>query len=220
MKCANHSDREAAVACSECGKPLCGECTVQLGDMAWCKACLEGFLSRAQTPRHHWTARKLIAVLLSMVPGAGHMFLGLIGKGFALMGLLFAAIFLVILYSDSTGMYWLAAYLIPTISVLFLCYAVFDSMAIADAEKSGKDPRNAEDGTMNAIWERVLMSRRTIGWVALLAGVIGLLNIFSAPIAVFTRTYLSMDIPFAGLVLPLILLVAGVAMLRKSGKKG
>jgi TM2 domain-containing membrane protein YozV len=217
MTCANHPDREAAFACGECGKRLCAECAVQIGDMVWCKNCLEGLLSWAQSPHHHWTARKLIAALLSLIPGAGHMFLGLIGKGFALMGLLFAAVFLVILYSDSTGMYWLAAYLIPAISVLFLSYAVFDSMAVADAEKSGQ---NRGDDTMESIWERVLTNRRTIGWVVLVAGIVGVLNIFSAPIAFFTETYLSMDIPFAGLVLPVILLIVGANLLRKGGKKG
>ena len=83
--------------------------------------------------------RKLAAALLSIIPGAGHMFLGLIGKGFALMGLLIASVFLIILYSDATGMYWMTAFLIPALGVLFLSYAVFDAMAISDARRSGRD---------------------------------------------------------------------------------
>ena len=55
------------------------------------------------------------------------------------MGLLIVTLFLVILYSDSTGMYWITAYLVPTLCVLFLCYAVFDAMAIADAQRSGRE---------------------------------------------------------------------------------
>ena len=82
------------------------------------------------------------------------MFLGLIGKGFALMGLLIVTLFLIILYSDSTGMYWITAYLIPTLCVLFLSYAVFDAMAIADAQRSGREAarrgRRDDEGRLGA----------------------------------------------------------------------
>jgi Ca2+/Na+ antiporter len=158
--------------------------------------------------------------MLSAVPGAGHMFLGAIGKGFALMGIFFLSVFLIILYGDSTGMYWIIAYLLPTLGVLFLCYALFDTFAIADAEKAKREnhPAPGED-PLKTIWERVLMSRRTIGWVLLLAGIVGMLNIFSGPLNLFAKTYLQVEIPFAGLVLPTALLVIGVLLVGKGGKR-
>jgi hypothetical protein len=146
------------------------------------------------------------------------MFLGLIGKGFALMGLLFAAIFLVILYSDATGMYWMTAYLIPTLSVLFLSYAVFDVMAIADARRSGRELPATDDDTMKAVWERVLLNKRTGGWVLLVAGVVGILHLFAEPFSHWTMALFSVSFPIAGLVIPAMLLVIGILLLERSRK--
>ncbi len=146
------------------------------------------------------------------------MFLGLIGKGFALMGLLFAAIFLVILYADSTGMYWMIAYLVPTLSVLFLCYALFDSMAIADAQRSGRQIALTDDDTMKAVWEKVLVNRRTGGWVLLVAGAVGVLHLFAEPFSRLTMALFSVSFPIAGLVIPVILLVIGILLLQRGRK--
>jgi hypothetical protein len=147
------------------------------------------------------------------------MFLGLIGKGFALMGLLIVTVFLILLYSDATGMYWMTAYLIPTLGVLFLSYAVFDAMAIADARRGGRDAIPSDDQLMSAVWERVLLNRRTIGWVLLLAGVVGMLRLFAEPFGRWTMGLFNFSVPLAALVLPVILLVIGIVLLKR-GRKG
>jgi hypothetical protein len=122
---------------------------------------------------------------LSIIPEAGHMYLGLIGKGFALMGLLIASIFLVILYSDSTGMYWMTAYLI----------------------------------LMMTIWETVLLNRRATGYVVLVAGVVGVLNLLDASLGRIVREWLSLEVPItAFFVIPVVLVIFGSFLLRK-GKR-
>ena len=218
MKCTNHPEVEAVDVCAECGKTLCGACVMRVGNSAWCGDCLERVVQRSRERPRGWTWRKTVAVCLSLIPGAGHMFLGLLGKGFALMGVLFASVFLVILYGDSTGMYWLIAYLVPTVSVLFLCYAIFDAMAVADAQRSGRSPSAAGDDSLRAVWERVLVSKRTIGWIILIAGIVGAISIFRAPLAELTRTYLAVEVPIGGLVLPVVLLIIGVTLLLRSRK--
>ena len=145
-----------------------------------------------------------MAVQLSIIPGAGHMYLGMIGKAFALMGLLVASIFLVILYSDTTGMYWMTAYLIPTLCVLFLSYAVFDSLNTA-----------GEDDTMKTIWERVILNRRAAGYVVLVAGVEGLLSILDAWLGRALREWLGLQVPITAFVVPVILVIVGVYLLRR-----
>jgi hypothetical protein len=132
------------------------------------------------------------------------MYLGLIGKGIALMGLLVASIFLVILYSDTTGMYWMTAYLIPTLSVLFLSYAIFDSLNAA-----------GDDDTMKTIWERVILNRRAAGYVVLVAGVVGLLNLLDASIGLMLREWLSLQVPITAFVLPIVLVIVGAYLLKK-----
>ncbi len=176
---------------------------------------------RAGNEEAHRRPSRWIAGLLSIIPGAGHMYLGQIGKGFSLMGLLFASIFLIVLYSSTTGQYWMTAYLVPTLAVLFLSYAIFDSLAIADAMRSGRDRAGEEDPTMKVVWERVLLNRRTFGWVLAVAGAVGLLSIVSRPLDVLVRDRLGIDLPVMSLVLPVVLLAIGVSLLRKGrGRSG
>ena len=160
-----------------------------------------------------------LAGLLSIVPGAGHMYLGQIGKGFSLMALLIASIFLIILYSSTTGLYWITAYLVPTLSVLFLSYAVFDALAIADALRSGRERATGDDPIMQAVWERALLNRRTLGWVLAVAGAVGLLSIVSRPLDALVRDRLGVDLPLMSLVIPAVLLAIGASLLRK-GRRG
>lgn len=220
MKCSNHPKIEATTTCAVCGKSFCASCSVELDMRSWCRECLVRIVAREGThARVHPGWHKLAAALLSIVPGAGHMFLGLIGKGFALMGLLIASVFLIILYSDATGMYWMTAYLIPSLCVLFLSYAVFDVMAISDARRSGRELPPTDDDTMKAVWERVLLNRRTGGWVLLVAGVVGILHLFSEPFSRWTMARFSVSVPVAGLVIPAVLLVIGILLLKRSRKE-
>jgi hypothetical protein len=137
------------------------------------------------------------------------------------MSLLIASIFLIILYSTSTGMYWMTAYLVPTLSVLFLSYAIFDSLAIADAMRSGRERSDEDDPTMKAVWERVLLNRRTFGWVLLVAGAVGLLGLVSRPLDALVLDRLGIDLPLMSLVVPAVLLAVGLSLLRKGrGRSG
>ncbi len=216
MKCSIHPKVESIGACLRCGRSYCGECLIELDERTWCRECLTAAVAPVTRAYPGWA--KLVAALLSLLPGAGHMFLGLIGKGFALMALLIASVFLVILYSDATGMYWMTAYLVPTLSVLFLSYAVFDTMAICDARRRGRDLPATDDDTMKAVWERVLLNRRTGGWVLLVAGIIGILHIFSEPVNRLAADWLHVSVSVTGLVIPIVLLLIGILLLQKSRK--
>jgi hypothetical protein len=208
MKCSNHTRTEAVGECTHCGRGFCAACTVELDGRAWCRDCLARIVAGTGAHAHPgW--RKLAAALLSIVPGAGHMFLGLIGKGFAIMGLLFLSVFLVILYGSATGMDWLIAFLVPALGVLFLSYAVFDSMAIADARRSGREAPAGDDATMQAVLERVLLSRRTMGWLLLIAGGVGLLSLLRDQLQIVYLT---------ALVIPVILLILGILLLLRGRK--
>jgi TM2 domain-containing membrane protein YozV len=168
------------------------------GVQSWCRECLA---KAVQKPRRS----RVVAALLSIIPGVGHMYLGLIGKGFGLLGLLIASIFLIILYSDSTGMYWMTAYLVPTLCVLFLSYAIFDTLNTA-----------GEDDVMRNIWEKVLLNRRAAGYVVLVAGVVGLLHLLDASLGGIVRRWLSLEVPITAFVVPIVLVVVGIYLLRKS----
>lgn len=41
MNCYTHTDREAIGVCVSCGKPVCGECKVELGGKFYCNPCAD-----------------------------------------------------------------------------------------------------------------------------------------------------------------------------------
>ena len=45
MNCYYHPDREAVGMCVSCGKPICAECKVMLGEKFYCNPCAEKMLS-------------------------------------------------------------------------------------------------------------------------------------------------------------------------------
>lgn len=218
MTCANHPRVEAQQCCEKCGKNLCAECAVDIGGRPWCTNCLETLVAASTGPASRLThpSSRIVAGLLSIIPGAGHMYLGFIGKGFALMALLFSSAFLVVLYSDATGMYWMTAYLVPTIGMLLLSYAVFDALAIAEALQAGRKPQS--DPIMDVFTERVLLNRKTGGWAILVAGIVGLLDLFEGAIRSFVRSAVGKDVPVTAFVVPVVLLIVGIRLLSK--KKG
>jgi TM2 domain-containing membrane protein YozV len=221
MTCANHPVKEAVASCNRCGKDLCDDCCLEIARQPWCRGCLEDLVAESRLPAGHPTHAahrdsRLVAALLSIIPGAGHMYLGLIGKGFALMGLLISFVFLVVLYSDSTGMYWITAYLVPTISLLLMSYAIFDTLAIADALRSGR--KREADPIMDSIAERVLLNRRAAGYTILIAGAIGVLDFFEKVLGATVRTYLGTEVPVTAIVVPLVLLAVGLRLLVKGRK--
>ncbi len=218
MKCSIHKRIEATASCERCGKGLCDECRVDVDGRSWCRDCLALAVSRSFDRERRRRSNRLIAGLLSIVPGAGHMYLGFIGKGFALMAFLFSAVFLVILYSASTGMYWMSAYLIPTIAVLFLSYAVFDSIGSAEILREGRSQEELRDPIMDRVWERILLNPRTAAYALLIAGIMGILDLFSRPLDRLLRQNLSLDFPVAALFVPVVLVVVGIIFLRRAGR--
>ncbi len=76
----------------------------------------------------------------------------------------------------------------------------------------------AEDETMKAVWERVLLNRRTGGWVLVIVGAVGVLHIFSEPLNQLSAQWLKVLVPVTGLVIPVVLLLLGIVLLQKSRK--
>ena len=62
MNCDGHTDREAVGACVNCGKPICLECKVVLGEKVYCNACantLFEMATAAPAPSANWFRRHL-----------------------------------------------------------------------------------------------------------------------------------------------------------------
>ncbi|HUZ18627.1 MAG TPA: B-box zinc finger protein [Spirochaetia bacterium] len=218
MMCRNHPQSPAVTSCSGCGSPLCAECAVALDDGPWCTECLSTAVAALEIRRRRRQSA-LAAALLSLIPGAGHMYLGLIGKGFALMGILFASIFLIILYSAVTGMYWMTAYLVPTLIVLFVSYALFDSLSAIDAIRSGKDPHGNDDELMRFVWEHIFLNGRFSGYVLLVAGIMGVLELFARPLSIYFHDAVGAELSVPAIAIPVVLLILGIVLIRRSARR-
>ncbi|MDR1721740.1 MAG: hypothetical protein LBR24_01675, partial [Methanobrevibacter sp.] len=51
MECRNHPDREAVTNCSVCGKPICKECTLEIGGKDYCDNCATELILSAEATR-------------------------------------------------------------------------------------------------------------------------------------------------------------------------
>jgi TM2 domain-containing membrane protein YozV len=219
MMCRNHPQSPAVTSCSGCGSPLCAECAVALDDGTWCTECLSVAVAALEIRRKR-RQNALAAALLSLIPGAGHMYLGLLGKGFALMSILFASIFLIILYSAVTGMYWMTAYLVPVLIVLFVSYALFDSLAVVDAIRSGRDAGSSDDEIMRYVWGHIFLNGRFSGYVLAVAGIVGVLEIFARPLSTYFHGAIGVDLSVPAIAIPVVLLILGIVLIRRSARRG
>ena len=82
----------------------------------------------------------------------------------------------------------------------------------------GRELSGTDDDTMKAVWERVLLNRRTGGWVLLSPGSSASCTLFRAfqPAGPWTGSI--SRFPLTGLVIPVILLVIGILLLKRSRK--
>lgn len=156
--CHLHTDRAPSGLCHACGKPACADCLVELDGATYCKPCLR---ARMQAPRR--THSGFVRLVLSVVPGAGHMYLGLMNRGLQLMTLTFGIATLLNLLSSDV---W--AMLLAT-SVF---YSVFDCREASLRLKQGQE---VPDSPLVA-WN-TLSSSRLVAYALILVGVLGIYKV-------------------------------------------
>lgn len=148
--------------------------------------------------------RKIIAVTLSLIPGAGHMYLGLLKQGAQLM----TAFFLVMFITD-----WLHLGLLMFLLPVLWFYSVFDAYHLLEEETDGLRPDESP------LFDWFSNHPSWIGWGLILLGVLVVLQRLVAPILINIlsddmRNYVETAI------VSLILIAGGIKMLlgNKSSK--
>jgi TM2 domain-containing membrane protein YozV len=223
MNCRNHVEEQATYACSCCGAPLCVQCTVELNKKVYCKVCLEKEL--AKVPVEHRAVRyprksKFLAFCFGLIPGAGHMYLGLLTKGLLLMAVFFFTLSFAITSYEFLGIDWLPGLLIPTVCVVNFFYSIFDCLAKANEINAGQLVRDINFSEVMPIVERVLAQRRGIGFGLVIIGCISILNIFSDLMESFFARYFDFHFSLTSVVVPVLLIMFGLYLLQKGSKKG
>ncbi len=218
MNCRNHSEREATQICIHCGKPICDECSINIKGKNYCAECLETFINIASNNSGIHKKNKILTFFLGFIPGVSHMYLGLINKGLALMGLLFVSLFLAIFFSDSSTLYWFPGFFIPTFSLLFISYSIFDSLAIVDRINSGELKYDESWYELSAIKQKIFAGKKTIGIIMIGIGLIILFSIIIKPLETVIMDNLNINISLTSLIIAVVLVILGILFIRK-GKK-
>lgn len=223
MNCMNHKDIEANYACRCCGQPLCLECTVQLRDGTYCRECLERNISNNPSAQKFGFPRrksKFLTFCFGFIPGAGHMYLGLINKGFSLMCFYFGALFSIIILGNALYIHWLDILIAP-LSILCGFYSLFDALAAVNDLNSGRlvidESILSGDLRLDNFWENTVMRNKVFGNVLIVIGCVGLFNLFMRSVNNFIARLFSGVLPFPiqNIIMPIILIAAGIYLLRK-----
>lgn len=198
MECSNHPGTEATDICFECRQPVCGQCSVLLSDKNYCKTCLEKRVSRPTVTYGH--RKKFLAFLLSLVPGAGYFYLGLMRRGLQAILIFFGAIFV----GGLANLDLLAAFVCP----VMIFYSVFDTQQLLNRMNAGELVEDQELFDWGS-WES---KRGLIGAALIILGLFALLNNL-APYFINYRL-ISKIVP------PMVIVGIGVYILYKSTGKG
>lgn len=142
MRCIYHPETEAVAICSTCGKPMCRECLINVKGMYYCPDCLESRV-RGRPVKHHpfW----LFA--FSLIPGAGHLYLGLMNRGFQLMIFFFGTLFLFMEFlGDPLDTLWPVA-----VAPVTWFYSFFDARRLGQRIREGEDVRDEQVYDVSAL---------------------------------------------------------------------
>lgn len=100
MKCYNHAEVEAIGSCSNCGRGICNDCTIEVGDKLKCRNCVKLSGSGVQLKNPG-----LAAVLSFFFAGLGQIYNGQLAKGLILMAIdIFNFFLMFILIGFITGL--------------------------------------------------------------------------------------------------------------------
>lgn len=198
MKCVNHDSQEASAICSICHRPICETCLVELSDRQFCRTCLEKRIE--ETPRaESGGKRPFLAFLLSLIPGVGYLYLGLMQRGLQTMLVFYGAIFLAALANFAV----ITALVLP----VTIFYTVFDTLQLLKRMNEGQPVAD------QPLFESIsLESKRNLLGVGLIVvGALAMLNnlvSFSAYYYILNR-----------FVPPVLILGLGIYILAQSARK-
>ncbi len=199
MKCVHHPETEAEALCAICKAPVCGECRVTLREREYCWQCLEKKVNTAAPEVLNRDKSRALAFFLSLIPGVGYLYLGLMNRGLQTLILAFGTIFVAEMTRIDA--------LIPLVLPVLLFYSIFDTLQLAGRMREGvpveDKPLLEAKGRFN--WQNYL------GYALVGLGVLALLNNFLPYLFDYGLVH--------RLISPLLLMAIGVFILYQNWKK-
>jgi hypothetical protein len=134
MKCAVHTDVDAAGYCRNCGKALCAQCARDVRGILYCESCLADTLTKPQAPAAATgSGSPALATVLGFVPGLGAVYNGQYMKALVHV-LLFAAFIGFLNGNHSEGADAVGGILLSA----FIVYMAIDANRTAKAKLRGE----------------------------------------------------------------------------------
>lgn len=208
MNCFKHHDRAAEYTCEACKEPLCRECKLSLGEHIYCRDCVksllreETFEMQRELPQnvnnkaYRSGKSRFWTFLLSCIPGAGYMYLGLMKRGLQAMVTFFGAVFV----SDLISMGSIMALILPVL----MFYTIFDTQQLVRKINAGEKVKDEELFRVN--WLKI--EHKWIGYGLIAIGALALLN---NTLPLLFDTYV-----FRAVVGPILIIVVGIYILSRS----
>lgn len=198
MKCVNHPENDAQAICAICNAPICGECLVELRNKNYCRDCLEEKTGALTSINKHRS--KLLVLLISLLPGGGYMYLGLMNRGLQTMVIFFGTIFI----AAMTNIGEITALVLP----VTMFYSIFDTLQLARQMNEGVliEDKPIIDTGKHTNWHNLL------GCALLGIGLLALANNFLP----YLFDYWFMHKLFS----PLLIIAAGIFILYRSLRRG
>ncbi|WP_432405935.1 B-box zinc finger protein [Wukongibacter sp. M2B1] len=225
MNCNIHHEKEASFRCFECGDFICKECAVDMDGKIVCKGCLENHLSSTSSSQKKGNGGTIennyiksyngfLALIFSLIPGAGQMYLGLMNRGLQLMVLFTLPIALAnIFYFDG----WLAIF-----NVIIWFYSFFDCLHIRRTISKGEDIKDEPIYDVSLLDVKQL-NYKHIGIGLIAVGGIVILNNGFSELSRLIDNYLSYGDHFYRFYrfmrhssFPVLLIIIGIYLLKKS----
>jgi hypothetical protein len=144
----------------------------------------------------------VLTFILSMFPGVGHYYLGLMNRGLQFMLLFIGGIVI----GSSLDLPELGA-IMPVVWF----YALFDALQMAGAINLGE---NVDDKPVIP-WNRVLLGQKTIGWALIIIGVL----LIAKRILPSLVPEIYSNVNFRTAIISILLIVAGIRILKPSMSK-
>ncbi|MGI6648852.1 MAG: LIM domain-containing protein [Bacillota bacterium] len=139
MSCIYHPSAPEVEHCHSCRQPICSSCTVSVNGQIYCRSCATSALGKSsQSTEASWvqlepgqSKSRGLALLLSIIPGGGYMYLGLMNRGLQTLLIFVGTIFL----SEVLNLDFLNGLVIPVL----MLYTIFDTQQIAgDLNRTGR----------------------------------------------------------------------------------
>ncbi|MFZ5353044.1 MAG: hypothetical protein ACOZCL_10035 [Bacillota bacterium] len=209
MNCYSHINEEAKYICDKCRMPICEECMQVVGGHRICKPCVEQALFKGKDKlQKRDRINGFFFFILACIPGAAHMSLGLLKRGFQLM-MGFIAIFPI-------GAYIYMESLIPVLVIPIWFFSMFDAY---EMRRRYREDVPVEDSEV-IDYGFIIKYKKYVGVGILVAGLLGFTNALQ-----FSHLYEFLGIDTRQLyysisrsIIPLLLMLLGFMIISRSRK--